>query len=133
MVDIYNILSIINREDLTLFYIIGSIVEVLIAGFVLRMSVIFAGGKATIPRALFFSLIVKLFNIIISLFVPPLFYGVYVLVLNSAIWLLLAMNIFKVNFKRAVLIAILQISITFIFTIIGIPLFIQYLKLGVII
>ena len=133
MTDIYNIITLLTTEDLTLFFIIGSIVEVLIAGFVLRMSITFSGGQTTIPRALLFSLIIKLINIIISLFVPPVFYGVYVLVLNSAIWILLVMKVFKLTFMRAILVALLQLIITFVFTVIGIPLFIQYLKLGVII
>jgi len=133
MTDFYNIFTLINTEGLTPFFIIGSIVEVLIAGFVLRMSVTFSGGQATIRRTILFSLIVKLINIIISLFVPPVFYGLYVLVLNSAIWILLVMNVFKLSFAKAVLVAILQLIITFVFTIIGIPIFIQYLKLGVII
>jgi len=128
MTDIYNIITLLSTEDLTPFYIIGSIVEILISGFVLRMSVKLAGGQATIPRALLFSLIVKSINIIISLFVPPVFYGLYVLVLNSVIWILLVMNVFKLSFVRSIFVAILQLVITFAFTVIGIPLFIQYLK-----
>ena len=128
MTDIYNIFTLLNTEGLTLFFIIGSIVEILISGFVFRMSLKAAGGDVTLPKALLFSIIIKSINLIISLFVPPVFYGLYVLVLNSAIWILLVMGMFKLSFARSILVAILQLIITFVFTVIGIPLFIQYLK-----
>jgi len=133
MVDIYNIISILNTEGLTPFFIIGSIVEVLVAGFVFRMALKIAGAEISFKKAILFSILVKSINLITSLFVPAVFYGFYVFTLNSAIWLLLVMKIYRLSFTRAAIVAITQLIITFIFTIIGIPMFIQYLELGVII
>ena len=133
MADIYGLLTLPFLETFTPFFIIGTIIEILISGFVFKMALKIAGSQVTLKRALLFSIIIRSINFIIKFFVPPVFYGFYILVLNSAIWILLVMNVYKLRFTGAVIVAIIQMIITFVFTVIGIPLFIQYLKLGVII
>jgi len=125
--------SLLVLPTLTPFFIIGSIVEILIAGFVFKMALRAVGGQITLSRAMIFSIIIKSINIITSVFIPSIFYGLYILTLNTALWLLLIMKVYKLSFARAIIIAIIQLIITFVFTIIGIPTFIQFLKIGVII
>jgi len=109
-------------------FLIGTILEILISGFIFRMSLKAVGGEVKLSKALFFSLIIRLIGLTISLFVPPLFYGLYAVALNGLIWLLLVMNFFKLSFIKAVFVAIIQAIITFVFIILGIPYFIKSIK-----
>ncbi len=114
--------------SLTLPFLIGTVLEILISGFILRMSLKAVGGQITLSRALLFSLVMWLINFTISLFVPPFFYGLYTVVLSGLIWILLVMNFFKISFIKAVFVAVIQSIITFVFIFLGIPFFIESFK-----
>ncbi len=103
MVDFTSILS--------LAFIIGTLVHVLISSTVLYMSVKIVGGKAKIKESIVLTTVMRMLN----LFVFPLFSsslgtysGIISLVLYYALWLLLVMKFFEVSFWRAVLVAIVQ-------------------------
>ncbi len=113
---------------LTLPFLIGTVLEILISGFIFKMSLKAVGGQVTLSRALLFSLVIRLINLIISLFIPPFFYGLINVVLSGLIWLLLVMNFFKLSFIKAVFVAVIQAIITFVFIFLGIPYFIKSLK-----
>jgi len=109
-------------------FLIGTALEILISGFIFRMSLMAVGGQIKLSRALIFSLAIRLINLIISLFVPPIFHGLYPVVLNGLIWLILVMKLFKVGFVKAVFVAIIQAIITFVFIFLGVPYFIKSIK-----
>ena len=125
MVDYF---SFIPEEFFIPSFFIGTVLEVLISGFVFRMSLKTVGADVTIAKALTFSFIIRLITLIINLFVPPFFYGLYIVMLTGLIWLLLVMNFFKIGFFRAVAVAVIQSIITFVFIFLGIPFFIRSLK-----
>ncbi len=109
-------------------FLIGTILEILISGFIFRMSLKAVGGQIKLSRALIFSLAIRSINLIISLFVPPFFEGLYPVVLNGLIWLILVMKLFKIGFVKAVFVAIIQAIITFVFIFLGVPYFIKSIK-----
>jgi len=125
MVDYF---ALIPEQYLIPTFLIGTVLEILVSGFVFRMSLKAVGAPVTLLKALTFSLIIRSITLIINLFVPPLFYGLYIVVLNGLIWLLLIMKFFKISFIRAILVAIIQAIITFVFIFLGIPNFIRSLK-----
>lgn len=131
MINIYDMLNLLPIQTLTPFLIIGTIVEILISGLIFKISLKIVGGQIKLSRAIIFTIIIKSVNLAISLFAPPFFYNFYVFVLSHALWILLVMKIYKLSFGKAVIVAIIQFIITFVFSLIGVSLFIQNLKLGV--
>lgn len=121
-------LAIISQQSLIPTFLIGTILEILISGFIFKMSLKTVGAHVTIARALTFSLIIRLIILTIDLFVPPFFHGLYIVVLNGLIWLLLVMNFFDIGFFRAIAVAIIQAIITFVFIFLGVPYFIRSLR-----
>jgi hypothetical protein len=126
--EINNYFGLIPEEYLIPSFLIGTILEILISGFIFKMSLKTVGGQVTLPRALMFSLVMRSISLIISIFVPSVFFGLYTVMLSGLIWLLLVMGVFKIGFIKAVLVAVIQSIITFTFIFLGIPLFIQSLK-----
>ncbi|MDI6826783.1 MAG: hypothetical protein QMD36_06440 [Candidatus Aenigmarchaeota archaeon] len=102
-------------------FLIGALVEILISGFTLWLAVKMVGGKANFLKALLFSLLMKFIN----LFVFPsitVFLGIFLtIILGLFLWLILVMSFFKVGFLKAIGIAMLQVivSIILVFLAIG--------------
>ncbi len=109
-------------------FLIGTILEILISGFIFRISLKAVGAHITLKRALTFSVIIRLITLITSLLVPPIFYGLYPVILTGLIWLLLVMNVFKLTFAKAIFVAVIQAIIIFAFVFFGISYFIKTIK-----
>jgi hypothetical protein len=124
-------LSLIPEEYFLPYFLISLLLEVLISGFVFRMSLTFAGAHVTTSRALIFSVIIRVITLLIDLFVPPFFYGYYLVVLNALIWLLLVMEVFDISFYRTLLVVFIQTLINIAFIYLGIPFFIRSLRKNV--
>jgi len=117
-------LVLYQLPDLSLGFLIGLLIKILISGVTLYLSVKLVGGYADFKKSVLFSAIMDTLNLvvfpIIPVFLGSILGGVISFVLFIVIWLVLVMNFFELSIWKAILVAIVQAIVTFVLAILGI-------------
>lgn len=96
--------------DLSLASMIVLLVRILISSIILYLSVKLVGGKVNFKNSVLLVAVMEALNS----FILPLFTaGIISLAIYVIVWLLLAMNFFKISFWKAILVAIVQGIVAF--------------------
>jgi len=109
-------------QKLTFGIVVASIAKILISAVVLYLSVKIVGGKAKFNKSLFLASVMEL----LDMFATPLilsYVGFPSLILAALIypiiWLVFVMMFFEVSFFRAIIVAVVQVIISFVLVLIG--------------
>jgi len=108
---------------LSLSFIIGMLIQILISSIILYISVKLAGGEAKIKESILLTAVMKILNFsIFPLFSNSfgMYSGILSFVLYNALWLLLVMKFFDVSFWKAIWVAIVQGIVEFVLAFIGV-------------
>jgi hypothetical protein len=104
-------------QKITLGFIIGLFIKILISSFTLFLSVKLVGGRSSLKKSIALTTIMEMINLIVL----PLFSsGILSLFLYVVLWLVLVIIFFEVSLWKAILVAVIQGIVTLIFTILSV-------------
>jgi len=109
-------------QKLTFGIVVASIAKILISATVLYLSVKIVGGKAKFNKSLFLASVMEL----LDLFATPLILSyvsfpslIVAALIYPIVWLVLVMMFFEISFFRAILVAVVQVIVSFVLVLIG--------------
>jgi len=116
-------LLLYQLPSLSLGFIIGLLIKILISSVTLYLSVKLIGGYADFKKSILFSAIMDTLNLVVFPIFPS-FFGIIIsailtIFLGIILWFILIMNFFKLSFWKAILVAIVQVVVGIVLAILG--------------
>jgi len=111
-------LVLYQLPSLSMAFIIGFLIQILISSLILWLSVKLVGGYADFKKTVLFSIIMQVLNLVVFPLIPSPF-SLFSIVLYAVIWLVLVMKFFDLSLGRAIIVAVLQVVVGIVLGILG--------------
>jgi len=111
-------LVLYQLPSLSIAFIIGFLIQILISSLILWLSVKLIGGYSDFKKTVLFSIIMQVLNLVVFPLIPSPF-SLFSIVLYAVIWLVLVMKFFDLSLGRAIIVAVLQVVVGIVLGILG--------------